>query len=112
LLDLASTEAPRFEMVGSILCDEADLTRAPASFDDAPPESLLGRFAARWVEVAATGDPIVSEYEFETHAGYKVSCRGVLLPLSNLGSHLDWVLGVISWKSEISMTQSQKFAQP
>jgi hypothetical protein len=100
LLDICDATAPKFVSAGAILLEEADLTSTPELLSVVRSRSLLGQFAGRWKAITETKAPVVSEYEFETPAGYRVYCRGVLLPLSACGSMIDHVVGVINWRSE------------
>ena len=99
LLDLADGE-PRLAHVGPVLTDEAGLTQIPVPLAEVAEGSLLAQFAGRYCEVLETGAPVTAEYDFVTPAGYCVSCRGALLPLSSDGERIDHVFGAVSWKSE------------
>ncbi|MDT9599633.1 PAS domain-containing protein [Sphingosinicella rhizophila] len=100
LLDLTDEAEPAFAYVGPVLRDEADVSGDDIRLDQVPPDSLLARFAGQFPQVVASGAPITADYEFVTPAGYRVLCRGVLVPLSKSGSRIDHVCGWISWKSE------------
>jgi hypothetical protein len=106
LLDLFTYGEPTITFVGDVLGEEAECFSLPARLKDISEDSLLGQFAGRWSEIATTGKPQTSEYVFETFAGYRVFCRGVLLPLSDLGTTVDCIFGVISWKSEKIVVES------
>src|SRR3546814_20117610 len=86
--------------VGLVLRDEASVTSVPIARTDVAPDTLFGQFAGRWNEVLDSRKPVEAEYVFVTEAGYRVFCRGVLLPLSSSVSEIDHIYGVISWKSE------------
>ena len=100
LLDLAAGQEPIVAEIGAVLREEADLPEGPVPLRDVRPTSLLGQFGARHKVVLEEQQPLTSEYVFTTEAGYRVSCRGVLLPLSSEGLVIDHVYGVVSWKSE------------
>jgi hypothetical protein len=100
LLDLSPAGEPCVAMIGDVLRDEADLAGGPARLHDIKATSLLGQFAGRYHTVLEERRPFTSEYVFTTEADYRVSCRGVLLPLSSDGTSIDHIYGVISWKSE------------
>ena len=99
LLDLAQSE-PRLAHVGPVLTDEAGLTGTPVALAEVAEDSLLAQFASRFAEVLESEAPVTAEYDFVTPAGYCVSCRGALLPLSSDGERIDHVFGAVSWKSE------------
>src|SRR3546814_10853327 len=73
--------------VGLVLRDEASVKSVPIALTDVAPDTLLGQFAGRWNEVLDSRKPVEAEYVFVTEAGYRVFCRGVLLPLSRSEEH-------------------------
>lgn len=99
ILDLTFRDDPVIASAGDLLCEEADLPGAPARLKDVRPSSLLGQFARRWELVVEERRPLTSEYVFTTDAGFRVYCRGVLLPLSATGCDIDHLCGVVGWKS-------------
>lgn len=100
LLEIRPKEAPLVGYAGAILCEEAELDSVPISLAMVSKSSLLGQFGWRWEQVVEACEPMTSEYEFTTEAGYKVSCRGILLPLARDGKCLDHIFGVVNWKSK------------
>jgi len=99
ILDIAGDQ-PMLEHVGEILLDEAQIAPSVRALADVPASSLLGQFGRRYPQVLEARQPLTSEHVFVTDAGFRVSCRGALLPLTSGGGKLDRVLGVVSWKSE------------
>ncbi len=100
LLDLTLGGDPVIAHAGEVLREEADLRDGPTRVRDVRPTSLLGQFGSRWALVLEKREPLTSEYGFVTEAGYQISCRGVLLPLSSDGCDIDHIYGVVRWKSE------------
>jgi hypothetical protein len=100
LLDLTDSAAPRIVRVGPVLQEEAGIGGGPVNLADVDPNSLLARFAAHHPRVLYAHAPVMAEYDFVTDAGYRVLCRGALLPVSAGGDAIDHVYGVVSWKSE------------
>jgi hypothetical protein len=100
LLDMTLSSDPIVAHVGDLLREEADLPSGPSRLENVRPASLLGQFARRWETVVEERQPLTSEYVFTTEAGFRVSCRGVLLPLSATGHDIDHLCGVVGWKSE------------
>src|SRR3546814_4007423 len=98
--DLTNRARPMLTHVWLVLRDEASVKSVPIALTDVAPDTLLGQFAGRWNEVLDSRKPVEAEYVFVTEAGYRVFCRGVLLPLSSSVSEIDHIHGVISWKSE------------
>lgn len=100
LLELRENETPRVVYAGEILCAEAMLDTIPVSLAVISNKSLLSQFGSRWMDVVHSREPMTSEYEFTTDEGYKVSCRGILLPLATDGENIDHIYGVVNWKSK------------
>ena len=100
ILDLTSPGDPIVAHAGDLLREEAELPSGPTHLRDVRPASLLGQFAGRWKMAIRDRRPFTSEYVFTTEAGFRVSCRGVLLPLSATGHDIDHLCGVVGWKSE------------
>lgn len=92
---------PVLTHVGEILMDEAELSSPIIALDAVPAETLLGRFGRRYSQAIDARAPVTTEHVFDTSAGYRISCRGVLLPFRATGDSIDHVYGVISWKSEL-----------
>ena len=99
LLDLRDPAVPALSRVAPVLQDEAGVESEAVALPAVPTTSLLARFAAHYPQVLATEQPVMAEYDFVTEAGYRVLCRGALLPLSSDGARVDHVYGIISWKS-------------
>lgn len=99
VLDVRS--APDVDIIeaGGVLREEAGLSRMPAKLSHVAPSSLVGQFGRRWPQVVAQREPVTSEYDFITDADYRVYCRGALMPLSREGGEIDYIFGVITWKS-------------
>ena len=87
--------------VGEILMDEAGLSSPTIALEVVPAETLLGRFGRRYSQAIDARAPVTTEHVFDTSAGYRISCRAALLPFSATGDSIDYVYGVISWKSEL-----------
>lgn len=100
LLKLTDRQAPAFTYVGPVLADEAGVAEDEILLANAPQSSLLVRFGNHYPKAVELAAPVTADYDFVTAAGYRVLCRGALLPLSQCGSSIDHVFGVISWKSE------------
>jgi hypothetical protein len=100
LLDLRQPDLPVFSYVGPVLAEEARIDGMPAALASVGANSLLARFGSQFQTVLDSAKPITADYEFVTAAGYRVLCRGALLPLSTSGVAIDHVYGAVSWKSE------------
>lgn len=100
LLELRTKEAPLVVRAGDVLCEEAKLDSVPISLAVIPTTSLLWQFGSRWMQALQARQPLTSEYEFTTEERYKVSCRGILLPMATDGDNIDYIYGVVNWKSQ------------
>src|SRR3546814_10358941 len=96
MVDVTNSARPMLTHVGLVLRDEASVKSVPIALTDVAPDTLLGQFAGRWNEVLDSRKPVEAEYVFVTEAGYRVFCRGVLLPLSSSVSEIDHIYGVRS----------------
>ena len=93
-------DGPVLSHVGEILMDEAELASPLVALADVPAKSLLGQFGRRYAQALVERIPVTTEHVFDTDAGYRISCRSVLLPFRGAGDMIDHVYGVVSWKSE------------
>lgn len=93
-------DGPVLSHVGEILMDEAELASPLIALADVPATSLVGLFGRRYAQVLNGRTPVTTEHVFDTDAGYRISCRSVLLPFRGSGDMIDHVYGVVSWKSE------------
>lgn len=59
--------------------------------------SIIARLADHFLEVVSNRAPIGFEAEFERQGGRQAAYRGILLPFSEDGSEINYILGVISW---------------
>ena len=93
-------DRPVLSHIGEILMDEAGLASPLIALVDVPAKSLLGQFGRRYAQALIERNPVTTEYVFDTDAGYRISCRSVLLPFRGSGDMIDYVYGVVSWKSD------------
>lgn len=59
--------------------------------------SIINRLANHFMEVLSNRAPLGFEAEFDRPGGLSVAYRGILLPLSEDGEVIDFILGVIGW---------------
>ncbi len=107
LLDFtASAENPVLRYIGKGLRDESGLSTTELAPEEVPGRSLLSRLTAHYMEIIANRAPIGFEAEFVNTRGKLTMYRGILLPLSDDGSNINFIYGVISWKEEASSAES------
>jgi hypothetical protein len=103
LLDFtADLDRPVLRYVGKALRDECGLTLSTAHPEDVPGRSLLSRLTDHYLEIIANRAPIGFEAEFHNLRGNLAMYRGILMPLSDDGSTINYIFGVISWKEVVS----------
>lgn len=93
-------EAPVLRYVGSHLRAEASLANREIDPNDVPAGTLLSRLTNHYLEILANRSPIGFEAEYENETDERVSYRGILLPLSDDGTTINFIYGAVSWKSE------------
>ncbi|MEM9878447.1 MAG: hypothetical protein AAF862_04115, partial [Pseudomonadota bacterium] len=102
-------DAPVMRFVGRHLRAEASLRDLDIDLSDVPSGTLLSRLTNHYLEILANRAPIGFEAEFETEAGERVLYRGILLPLSDDGTTINFIYGVISWKTEDAAYKAGEF---
>jgi hypothetical protein len=65
--------------------------------------SVIARLADHYLEVISNRAPIGFEAEFERQNGRQAAYRGILLPFSEDGSDINYILGVTSWVDKDSI---------
>ena len=122
LLDFSSgTEDPVVQYLGASLAEEctgndaADgagggdgSSGAIERLSDVPPRSLLSRITDHYLQIIANQAPIGFEAEFVNSQGAAVLYRGILLPFSSDGETIDFVFGVINWKTMADAAQADE----
>lgn len=93
-------EAPVLRYVGSHLRAEASLANREIDPNDVPSGTLLSRLTNHYLEILANRAPIGFEAEYNSSNAERVSYRGILMPLSDDGTTINFIYGVISWKME------------
>lgn len=101
LLDFTNGyEAPVLRYVGSHLRAEASLANREIDPNDVPSGTLLSRLTNHYLEILANRAPIGFEAEYESASSERILYRGILLPLSDDGTTINFIYGVVSWKVE------------
>ncbi|HEV2568205.1 hypothetical protein [Sphingomonas sp.] len=100
LLDFSrSTTNPGVTFIGRALREECGILYGIRNVADVPERSLLSRLTAECAQILERKTPLGFENEFLNHKGESTSFRGVLLPLSSDGQTIDFIYGVINWKT-------------
>ncbi|MEO1045968.1 MAG: hypothetical protein AAFX04_11050 [Pseudomonadota bacterium] len=100
LLDFTSgIENPAISHIGTAVAEASDISEDIAYVADIPGRSLLSRVTDHYMEIIANQAPIGFEAEFVNQKGETVLYRGILLPFSSDDDSIDFVFGVINWKT-------------
>jgi hypothetical protein len=99
LLDFSrNPEDPEIAFLGRALRTECVLDNAIRHISEVPGRSLLSRLTDHYLQIIANCAPIGFEAEFVNQRGHNTLYRGILMPLSQDGSSIDFIYGVINWK--------------
>ena len=104
-LDLAAgIDDPVFRFVGKALTDDCghDFTLKPVSA--VPPHTLLAEVARRYTQVVDKKTPVEFAEEHVGADGSTALFRGAMLPFSEDGQTLDFIVGAITYKKKPSET--------
>jgi len=101
LIDLRDpTREPMLQVVGNDLEQDLDEELSNKPISDIPRRTMLSRVTDHYLECIANRAPISFEAEFVNKERKKALYRGILLPFSDDGSHINFVLGAVRWKLE------------
>lgn len=96
LIDLRNpTIEPVLQVVGQSLTADIETGLSLKSISDIPRKSLLSRITDHYLEVLANRTPISFDAEYENKAGELILYRGIMLPFSDDGSAINFILGAI-----------------
>jgi len=100
LLDFTCGRAnPAIPYIGAGIRDECGLNEDTRNIADVPPRSLLSRLTDHYMQIIANRAPIGFEAEFMNQRGENICYRGILMPFSSDGEQIDFIYGVINWKT-------------
>ena len=100
LLDFtAGRDNPATSYIGEEIRAECDLGEVVQTIADVPSRSLLSRLTDHYMQIIANRAPVGFEAEFVNQRGDTICYRGILMPLSSDGDTIDFIYGVINWKT-------------
>ena len=100
LLDFtAGPENPALPYIGTEIRAECGLPDEVRSIEQVPSRSLLSRLTDHYMQIIANRAPVGFEAEFENQRGEEICYRGILMPFSSDGDTIDFIYGVINWKT-------------
>ncbi len=101
LIDLRDPDnEPTLQVIGQLLQQDMDRDLTLAGISEIPRRSLLSRITDHYMEVLANKSPISFDAEFTNKAREKILYRGILLPFSDDGENINFILGAIRWINE------------
>jgi hypothetical protein len=100
LLDFTcGNDNPAIPYIGGAIREECGLDEATRTISDVPSRSLLSRLTDHNLQIIANRAPIGFEAEFANQRSENICYRGILLPFSSDGDTIDFIYGVINWKT-------------
>ena len=100
LLDFTcGRDNPAVPYIGGAIRDECGLDDSMRTIADVPSRSLLSRLTDHYLQIIANRAPIGFEAEFQNQRGENICYRGILMPFSSDGDTIDFIYGVINWKT-------------
>src|SRR4051812_30691421 len=111
LLDFTcGRDNPAVPYIGADIRDECGLTDDTRTISDVPPRSLLSRLTDHYMQIIANRAPIGFEAEFVNQRDENICYRGILMPFSSDGDAIDFIYGVINWKTVVEVGYSDTLA--
>jgi hypothetical protein len=112
LLDFTcGRDNPAIPYIGSAIRDECGLADDTRTIADVPSRSLLSRLTDHYLQIIANRAPIGFEAEFANQRDDTICYRGILMPFSSDGDTIDFIYGVINWKT-VGATAEAAPAEP
>jgi hypothetical protein len=100
LLDFTcGRDNPAIPYVGVAIREECGLDDDVRTISDVPSRSLLSRLTDHYLQIIANRAPVGFEAEFENQRSETICYRGILMPFSSDGDTIDFIYGVINWKT-------------
>ncbi len=100
LLDFTcGRENPAIPYIGAGIRDECGLDDDARTIADVPSRSLLSRLTDHYMQIIANRAPVGFEAEFANQRDETICYRGILMPFSSDGDTIDFIYGVINWKT-------------
>ena len=100
LLDFTcGVDNPAIPYIGAGIRDECGLDDDARTIRDVPSRSLLSRLTDHYMQIIANRAPVGFEAEFANQRDETICYRGILMPFSSDGDTIDFIYGVINWKT-------------
>jgi hypothetical protein len=113
LLDFTcGRDNPAVPYVGNAIREECGLDEDVRTIADVPSRSLLSRLTDHYLQIIANRAPIGFEAEFLNQRSENICYRGILMPFSSDGDAIDFIYGVINWKTVNGQARVAPIAEP
>ena len=113
LLDFTcGRDNPSIPYIGGGIREECGLDEDARTIADVPSRSLLSRLTDHYMQIIANRAPIGFEAEFLNQRGENICYRGILMPFSSDGEIIDFIYGVINWKTVCQSGEAFESAPP
>ena len=100
LLDFTcGRDNPAVPYIGGAIREECGIDEATRPISEVPSRSLLSRLTDHYLQIIANRAPIGFEAEFLNQRSENICYRGILMPFSSDGDTIDFIYGVINWKT-------------
>jgi hypothetical protein len=100
LLDFTcGRDNPAIPYIGAAIRDECGLADDTRTIANVPSRSMLSRLTDHYMQIIANRAPIGFEAEFANQRDDTICYRGILMPFSSDGDTIDFIYGVINWKT-------------
>jgi hypothetical protein len=100
LLDFTcGRDNPAVPYIGGAIREECGLDDSMRTIADVPSRSLLSRLTDHYLQIIANRAPVGFEAEFDNQRAETICYRGILMPFSSDGDTIDFIYGVINWKT-------------
>ena len=113
LLDFTcGQENPGIPYIGGAIREECGLDESMTTISSVPSRSLLSRLTDHYLQIIANRAPIGFEAEFVNQREENICYRGILMPFSSDGETIDFIYGVINWKTVDGAAAPLEATQP
>jgi hypothetical protein len=90
---------PATAYIGTAVRQECGIGEEVRTIADVPSRSLLSRLTDHYMQIIANRAPVGFEAEFVNQRNNSICYRGILMPFSSDGDTIDFIYGVINWKT-------------
>ena len=111
MFTLALSESPgglNLQSVGKELERDCGGDVTNKGLADLPPQSPLARAIQQHSKVVTDQGPVTVSDKFFNMQGHEILYRAVMLPFSNSGDEIDYIVGVITWTTILSAAAPDK----